>query len=104
MGIHFYFHSQVKQKQKNNQKCLDEVKAVKDLEREVLKGTEKFSEITSKESPSQLSDDSATRWCQTNLRTHLRRDPRSLESFLGKRHSRCRYLHRARQEEDCHRS
>merc|ERR1712156_998316 len=62
MGIHFYFHSNVKKKQKktetkNNQKCLDEVKAVKVLEKEAPKGTEKFSEITSKVSPNQPSDD-----------------------------------------------
>merc|ERR1712061_237035 len=104
MGIHFYFHSRKTETKKNNQKCLDEVKAVKVLEKAVLKGTERSSEITSKEYQTSYPTISATRWCQTNLRTYLRRDPRSLESLFGKRHSRCRYLHRARQEEDCYRS
>merc|ERR1711974_294051 len=56
MGIHFYI-SPNKETTKKQQKCLDEVKAEKVLEKEVLKGTEKSSEITSKESPNQLSDD-----------------------------------------------
>ena len=44
-----------------------------------------------------------TRWCQTYLWTHLRRDPRSLEGLPRERHQRCRHLHRARQAQDCDR-